>query len=162
MSLFALAWLSCINAAQEPWCEHACSGLGRNKWHCLSLVSVRLSARCILLRPHTTPSTSYHSIASTNLSIPLLILRHDDDVSVDGVRLRLWTMATSGPIVHPSDMSMENHGRMILTGENSWFIHQSLLAILPTELSSSKGGGTGEVSYEFSRHSISVTLWNVL
>jgi hypothetical protein len=34
-------------------------------------------------------------------------------------------------------------------GENSLFIHHSFLAILPAESSSSKAGGTGEVSYEF-------------
>jgi hypothetical protein len=35
-------------------------------------------------------------------------------------------------------MSMESHGGMILTGENSWLVHQSSLAILPAESSSSK------------------------
>jgi hypothetical protein len=35
----------------------------------------------------------------------------------EGVGLYLWTAATSGPIVHPQDMIMENHGGIILTGE---------------------------------------------
>jgi hypothetical protein len=36
-----------------------------------------------------------------------------------GVRLRLWTAATGGHIVHPPrDMSVESDGGMILTGEN--------------------------------------------
>jgi hypothetical protein len=30
-------------------------------------------------------------------------------------------------------MNIENHGGMILSGEVSWFIHQSSLVILPTE-----------------------------
>jgi hypothetical protein len=41
------------------------------------------------------------------------------DVRVDGVRLCLWTAATNGPVVHGLDnMSMENHGGMILTGKS--------------------------------------------
>jgi hypothetical protein len=39
-------------------------------------------------------------------------------------------------------MSMENHRRMISKGENSWFVHQSSLAVLPAEPSSSKWWGT--------------------
>jgi hypothetical protein len=36
-------------------------------------------------------------------------------------------------------MSMEDHsGMMMMTKENSWFVHQSSLAILPVESSSSK------------------------
>jgi hypothetical protein len=57
----------------------------------------------------------------------------DDDVHVDVVRLRLWTAATncSSPRWY---MSMENHGGIISTIENSWFVHQSSLAILLAEL----------------------------
>jgi hypothetical protein len=33
---------------------------------------------------------------------------------------------------------MENHGGMMLTEENSWYVHQSSLAILPAESSGSK------------------------
>jgi hypothetical protein len=41
----------------------------------------------------------------------------DDDDGVYGVRLRLWTVANYGPIVH---MSMQNHGGMMMsTEENS-------------------------------------------
>jgi hypothetical protein len=47
----------------------------------------------------------------------------DNEGDVDGVRLRLWTAATNGPIVHPQGdiikyMSMESNGGIILTGEN--------------------------------------------
>jgi hypothetical protein len=49
---FALAWLIRINVAQEPW-----RGIGRNKCHYSSFVSIHLSARYIPLRPRTTPST---------------------------------------------------------------------------------------------------------
>jgi hypothetical protein len=41
------------------------------------------------------------------------------------------------------------HGGMILTVINSWFIHQSSLAILLAESSSSRGGGTGKGNDEF-------------
>jgi hypothetical protein len=57
ISPFAFAWLSRINVAQEPWRGHACNGLGRNKWHYWSFVSIHLSARCVPSRPRTTPST---------------------------------------------------------------------------------------------------------
>jgi hypothetical protein len=57
ISLFALAWLSRVNVAQEPWRGHACNGLGSNKWHYSSFVSIRLSAKCIPARPRTTPSS---------------------------------------------------------------------------------------------------------
>jgi hypothetical protein len=46
-------------------------------------------------------------------------------------------------------MSMENHGGMILTGENFCLVHQSSLAILPKESSSSKTGRTGEGNDKF-------------
>jgi hypothetical protein len=46
-------------------------------------------------------------------------------------------------------MSMKNHSGMISTIGNSWFVHQSSLASLPAELSSTKAGGTGEGSDEF-------------
>jgi hypothetical protein len=57
-------------------------------------------------------------------------------------------------------MSMENHGGMLSTGENSLFVHQSSLAILPAELSSSKTGGTGEGN-EFSLRSIYFIFWKL-
>jgi hypothetical protein len=56
ISRFGLSWLSRINVAQEPWCEHASNGFGRNKWHYWSFVSLQLSAKCIASRPRTTPS----------------------------------------------------------------------------------------------------------
>jgi hypothetical protein len=58
-----------------------------------------------------------------NYYVPIL-----DDDHVDGVRLRLWTEATNGPVVdHPTDMSVENHGAMMSTGESYWFVHKSAL-----------------------------------
>jgi hypothetical protein len=39
---------------------------------------------------------------------------------------------------HRWHMSMENHGGTISTGENSWFIHQSSLSLLPAESCGSK------------------------
>jgi hypothetical protein len=46
-----------------------------------------------------------------------IIIVVDDDY---GMRLCLWTVVTSGPIVQPPGdyMSVESHGGMILTGEN--------------------------------------------
>jgi hypothetical protein len=44
---------------------------------------------------------------------------------------------------------MENHGGMISTVENSSFVHQSSLAILPAQSSSRKAGRTEETNYEF-------------
>jgi hypothetical protein len=48
-----------------------------------------------------------------------------------------WQAAINGPTGHPPphththDMSMDSHGgMMILTGENSQFVHQSFLEIL--------------------------------
>jgi hypothetical protein len=68
---FALTWLSRINVAQEPWRGHACDGLGRNKWHYSSFVSVHVSARCVPSRLRTAPSTPnqtrlYKLIHNTN------------------------------------------------------------------------------------------------
>jgi hypothetical protein len=63
---FALAWLSRINVAQEPWRGHAWNGLGGNKWHYSSFVSIHLSARCIPLKPRTTPSTPVKSYTIRN------------------------------------------------------------------------------------------------
>jgi hypothetical protein len=41
-------------------------------------------------------------------------------------------------------MSVEHRGGMISTGENSWFVHNSFLAILPSGSSNSEAGGTDE------------------
>jgi hypothetical protein len=56
---------------------------------------------------------------------------------------------------------MEDHGGIISTGENSWFVHQSSLAILPAEFSSSKSGTTGVGNYEFGFRSFFVILRKV-
>jgi hypothetical protein len=50
---------------------------------------------------------------------------------------------------------MENNGGYISTGESIWFIHQSSLAILQTESSSSKAGGSTEGNYGFCLRSMS-------
>jgi hypothetical protein len=50
---------------------------------------------------------------------------------VDGLRLRIWIAAINAPTVYPLGdilyMSVENHGGIMLTGGNSWFVHQSAL-----------------------------------
>jgi hypothetical protein len=46
-------------------------------------------------------------------------------------------------------MSMETLGGMISTGVNSCFFHQTSLAFLPAESSSSKAGGAGKGNDEF-------------
>jgi hypothetical protein len=62
-------------------------------------------------------------------------------------------------------MSIE-HGGMISTGENSWFVHQSSLAILPAESHSRKSGGTDEGNDEFGLtkylYSYSAGIFNML
>jgi hypothetical protein len=56
---------------------------------------------------------------------------HDDDDNdddrADGARLCMWTVVTNGPIVNPPRwyMSMENNGRIITTGKQSWIVHQA-------------------------------------
>jgi hypothetical protein len=66
---------------------------------------------------------------------------HDDD-RVDGGRLRLWMAAINGPFVYPQVIYEHgNQGRVISTGKNSWFIHQSSL-LSYQQSSSSKSGGT--------------------
>jgi hypothetical protein len=57
----------------------------------------------------------------------------------------------------PGDMCIESHGGMIVTGENSLFIHQSSLAILPAESSSNKVGGTGKSNDEFLPYEVSLS-----
>jgi hypothetical protein len=53
------------------------------------------------------------------------------------VRLCLRTAATNGPIVHPpGDLwAWRAMVMMMPTGDNSWLVHQSTLAVLPTETS---------------------------
>jgi hypothetical protein len=76
-----------------------------------------------------------------------------DDDHADGVRLRL-TCGHQPAYCSPPPrgfMSWRNHGGMISTEENFWFIHHSSLATLPAESSDSKAEGTGkgnDVPYE--------------
>jgi hypothetical protein len=56
--------------------------------------------------------------------------------------------------------SMENHGGIISTRENNYFVHQSSLTIRPAELPSSKVGWTGEGNDELSLSCISVHTSN--
>jgi hypothetical protein len=73
-----------------------------------------------------------------------------DDRYVYGARLRLWTVANNGPIVHPpGNIEHEKNGGTTSTGEDSWFVHQSSLEILPAESPSNKAGETGEGKYKF-------------
>jgi hypothetical protein len=64
-----------------------------------------------------------------------------------------WGETMSPPtglwFIHRWYMSMVNHGGMISTQYNSWFVHQSSLAVLPAEPFSSKVGGTDKGNYEF-------------
>jgi hypothetical protein len=52
---------------------------------------------------------------------------------------------------------MEKHGCMISTGENSCFVHQGSLAILPAEPSSSEVGGNCDGNYEFLPYGLSLS-----
>jgi hypothetical protein len=56
-SLFALAWLSRKNVAQESRRGHACIRLGRHKWHYPRFDSTHSPVRCVLSGPHTTALT---------------------------------------------------------------------------------------------------------
>jgi hypothetical protein len=64
-----------LNVAQEPWRAHACNGLGRNKWHYSSLVSIQLSARCIPSKPSTGPSIPqyYYLLYQIGIFLQLLL-----------------------------------------------------------------------------------------
>jgi hypothetical protein len=73
---------------------------------------------------------------------------YDDPAGV--VSLRLWTAANNGPIVSPpGDIWAWRTMVDDVDWEKSRSIHQSNLAILPAETSSSKSGGFGEAN-EFS------------
>jgi hypothetical protein len=62
----------------------------------------------------------------------ILSTNDDNDERVDGVRLRLWTAATNGPIFHPlGDIwAIQIHGGMISTGK--LLIHLRQLSYNPT------------------------------
>jgi hypothetical protein len=83
-------------------------------------------------------------------SIATNLTTHDDD-HVDGVRLRLWPVATNGPIFHHlGDTSIEAHDGIILTGEISRYFHQSFLAIYQQKNLVANRKELGEENYEFS------------
>jgi hypothetical protein len=68
------------------------------------------------------------------LQFPLSVrLSNDDDSHVNGLRLRLWTAATNGPIVHPRRNTWSCTTLVEYQQGNSWFFHQSSLLILPAE-----------------------------
>jgi hypothetical protein len=112
-----------------------------------------------------------HSKTLTWWSKGILIDWLIDGLIIMGVRLRLWTAATGWHRKEYTNslwwswrwgenttlkcghqranfssprwcMSMESHGGMITTGENSRFVHQIYLGNLPTEASSCKSGDT--------------------
>jgi hypothetical protein len=73
-----------------------------------------------------------------------------DDDHAEGARLRLWTAAAKELLFIPRwYMSMKNHGGIIPTGKNCWFVLQIFLAILPWGSSTIKSEGTVEVNYEY-------------
>jgi hypothetical protein len=74
--------------------------------------------------------------------IRVLNVCYDDHV--DWVRLCLWTSAVSRRIVHPAGnkWAWKNMVELYRQGK-SWLVQQSSLTIIPTELSSSRVGGTG-------------------
>jgi hypothetical protein len=57
---------------------------------------------------------------------------------VDGVRICLWIAA---PTAYCSSLSMENHGGIVSTRENSWVVHLSAIRQPYQQSSSSKSGG---------------------
>jgi hypothetical protein len=58
-----------------------------------------------------SPSDHQKSVVSCQISVGLFFIY--------GVRLRLWTAAVNGHIVHPQDdIRLKSDGGMILTGEN--------------------------------------------
>jgi hypothetical protein len=61
------------DVAQEPWRGHAYNGLGRNKWHYSSFVSIHLSARCIISGPRTTPSTPTNEVIASKFNTNALV-----------------------------------------------------------------------------------------
>jgi hypothetical protein len=75
--------------------------------------------------------------------------RNDDDDHVDGVRLRLWIAATNRPIVHPLGDIWAWRTMVEWHRQGKTFVHQSPLAVLPTESSTSKLGELGEGNYKF-------------
>jgi hypothetical protein len=59
----------------------------------------------------------------------------DDNDHVDGMRLRPWTEATNGTIVYPpGDIWARRNNDGMIARENSWFVIQSSLAILPARI----------------------------
>jgi hypothetical protein len=48
---------------------------------------------------------------------------------------------------------------VLLASAYSWFVHQSSLAIIPGESSTSEAGGTGEGNYEFLPYEVSFSYF---
>jgi hypothetical protein len=66
-------------------------------------------------------------------------------IDYDGVRLCLRTAATNGSIHPPGDMwAWRVTVVMMPAGDNSWFVHQSSLAVLPAETNLGQVGGMVE------------------
>jgi hypothetical protein len=82
---------------------------------------------------------------------------------VCGVRVRLWTAATHLPIVHPpGDIWAWRTMVEWYRQEKLRFVHQSFLAILPAESSSSTAGGTALWSNFFHASKSYLTCRNIL
>jgi hypothetical protein len=98
------------------------------------------------------PSTRFIT-ESTQLTRLSLVVEVNYDNRADGVRLRLWTAVTY--CSSPGDKwGWTETVEWYLQGKN-WFVHQSSMAILLAQSSSSKAGGTCEGNDEFSLRSIS-------
>jgi hypothetical protein len=113
---------------------------------------------CHILRPETQ-----QNILLTN---HLLFTMHDHLTIVfkatkfmlieyDGMRLCLRTAATNGPIFHsPGDMWAWRAMVMAMpSGDNSWLVHQSSLAVLLADTSRARNGRTSEnFAYQYLKH----------
>jgi hypothetical protein len=104
-------------------------------------LSFQANARMVpFIKPRLLPSTSFKihhlSLHSTLNSLSWLI-----DwlyISMGWDYISELRPLTSLLFISQMYVSIENHGRMISTEENSWFVHQNSLAVLPAVSSSSK------------------------
>jgi hypothetical protein len=95
-----------------------------------------------------------------DFSLLVLVYDDDDDDHVDGMKLRLWTAVTNGPIVHPPGdvWAWRKTVDDIDWGNPTIRPPERSLSILAAELSSSESGGSGKVNDEFFLQNISFIL----